>query len=147
MTTGERLLKHVSKSEEGCWLWQGCRNSKGYGLIKIERKYRRAHRVSFVLAGGIIPEKWEIDHLCFVRRCVNPAHLRVVPPGFNGLQGNARTAQKLLSRTHCRHGHEYTDANTGRNTGNARRCRTCCRDQERARYQQRKIYDGKEAGS
>lgn len=69
-----RFFQKVSKSE-GCWLWKGTRNMKGYGTIKKDRKTYRAHRVSWELHNGPIPEGKQVLHKCDMRSCVNPDHL------------------------------------------------------------------------
>lgn len=43
----------------------------------------KAYNVAFLLAGGIIPEKTELDHLCRNKRCVNPSHLEPVTHAEN----------------------------------------------------------------
>jgi hypothetical protein len=71
--------------ENGCWIWQMCRNNRGYGL-KWDREARRlmmAHRCYYEHARGPIPEGMQIDHLCNVKACVNVAHLEAVTPQVN----------------------------------------------------------------
>jgi len=71
--------------ENGCWIWQMCRNNRGYGL-KWDRETRRlmmAHRWYYERARGPIPEGMQIDHLCNVKACVNVAHLEAVTPQVN----------------------------------------------------------------
>lgn len=70
----------------GCWLWRGGR-SKGYGMCSIEidgeGRQRGAHRVVYQLLRGPIPEGLHLDHLCFVKHCVNPEHVEPVTPAEN----------------------------------------------------------------
>lgn len=72
-----------SVPEGDCWIWIGRRSAKGYGTIcmRIGGKLRTlyAHRVAFETLVGPIGEGLEIDHVCRVRHCINPAHLRAVP--------------------------------------------------------------------
>jgi hypothetical protein len=71
--------------ENGCWIWQKCRNNRGYGL-KWDRATRRlmvAHRWYYERARGPIPTGLQIDHLCNVKACVNVAHLEAVTPQVN----------------------------------------------------------------
>jgi hypothetical protein len=63
----------------GCLLWQGSRNSSGYGTISIggRRGTDQVHRIVYAHAHGPIPQNLEIMHLCHTRLCVNPDHLRL----------------------------------------------------------------------
>jgi hypothetical protein len=82
----ERFLRHVEVvTESGCWIWTGALGIGGYGLFGgthwrktgVREKTRTAHRVSYELFKGPIPEDKIVLHSCDVRCCVNPAHLRV----------------------------------------------------------------------
>jgi hypothetical protein len=71
--------------EHGCWIWQMCRNNRGYGL-KWDRDGRRltvAHRWYYERARGPIAQGLQLDHLCNVKACVNPSHLEAVTPQVN----------------------------------------------------------------
>lgn len=70
----DRFWNKVNKTGT-CWLWTGCVNKNGYGVIKINRKYVRSHRISWELCNGLIPKDLCVLHKCDVRHCVNPKHL------------------------------------------------------------------------
>ena len=61
----------------GCWVWQGHRSSKGYGLTKIHYKKWKVHRLSYTIFKGPIPEGLQVRHMCHNPACVNPEHLEV----------------------------------------------------------------------
>ena len=64
--------------DNGCWLWQAYRNPAGYGWVTVRGSTSGlAHRVAWALVNGEIPEKALVLHNCFVKHCVNPAHLRL----------------------------------------------------------------------
>lgn len=73
----DRFWPKVNKTET-CWLWTAAKKEFGYGVIGCpDRPGRtlRAHRVSWVLANGEIPDGLFVLHKCDVPACVNPDHL------------------------------------------------------------------------
>lgn len=70
----ERFWRKVSKTD-GCWLWTAGLDGHGYGQVFDGEKGARAHRVSWMLTIGEIPEGLSVLHKCDVRTCVNPEHL------------------------------------------------------------------------
>lgn len=73
-TLASRFWAKVEKAD-GCWLWVGAKNRKGYGVINTASGMSLAHRVSFVLSGAPIPSAKHVLHQCDTPACVNPAHL------------------------------------------------------------------------
>lgn len=100
----------------GCWIWSGYRYPRGYGKACFGGRYVSAHRLSYVVNKGPIPEGLVIDHLCRNILCVNPDHLEAVTMRENVLRGVGLTAVNNL-KTHCVNGHcnwEYRVRNNGR---------------------------------
>lgn len=63
-----------------CWRWKGARDGHGYGSIHGPNfgQAISTHRAAFLIEGGTIPRGKELDHLCRIRSCCNPAHLQAV---------------------------------------------------------------------
>ena len=120
-----------------CWLWTASLNGSGYGQIKGPlRAPVLAHRASYELHGGELVDGMELDHLCSVRRCVNPDHLESVTHRENLIRGNGPTG--IASRqTHCVHGHEFTEENTYVPPRGGRQCRECGRRRCKEQYARR----------
>lgn len=108
-----------------CWLWIGGVNGRGYATIKDGGRTFYVHVLTWVESNGPVPDGLELDHLCRNTRCCNPSHLEPVTHAENMRRG----AHSL--KTHCPHGHEYTEENTYRNQGR-RFCRECAANRSRA---------------
>ncbi len=62
-------------AKTGCWLWQRGLDRYGYARLTVAYKYRRAHRLAWLLFVGPIPKGLYVLHTCDVRHCINPQHL------------------------------------------------------------------------
>lgn len=74
----ERFMAKIELSPDGCWLWTAFVTTWGYGQFGTSNgRSVAAHRWSYEHHVGSIPEGRLVDHICQVRHCVNPAHLRL----------------------------------------------------------------------
>src|ERR1035437_6508103 len=102
-TPEERFWFYVNKDGPGgCWLWTAS-TACGYGQIKVGKKVVRVHRFAYQLLVGDIPDGLQLDHLCRVLICCNPAHLEPVTNRENVLRGltargKSRARSVLLSK-------------------------------------------------
>jgi len=121
-----RFWSKVSIQDNGCWLWLGYLNNKGYGKLSVNLQPVYAHRFAFEQFRGPIPPDKEIDHTCRNHACVNPRHMDIVTTKENGDRG--RVARWT---GYCIRGHPWDADNTyiNPNTGHSM-CRTCHREKE-----------------
>ena len=117
----------------GCHIWLGPQHPKGYGKYKG----KLAHRVIWELTHGQIQTGLQVDHICRVRACVNPSHLRLVTSRVNTLENSEGIAARNLRKTHCYRGHEFTPENTRIESTGWRQCRACKRIKGRAQRERR----------
>lgn len=95
----ERFWAKVNKGSD-CWTWTAGTKTNGYGQfgVRIDGKQHmaRAHRVSYSIAHGAIPDGKVIDHVCINRLCVRPDHLRLTTAKQNN-EHRLTTSQAALS--------------------------------------------------
>jgi hypothetical protein len=144
----ERFMRHVKRTPE-CWEWQGATGGTGYGEFCVKGALMAAHRVSWELHNGVIPEGSLVLHKCDNRRCVNPVHLFLGSQSDNMLDASRKGRHHCTRKTHCPHGHPYSDENTYRRNG-GRDCRECHRIRSvelRARRRARSLRDAAGEGT
>lgn len=77
-----RLWSRYREDGKGCWVSGYSTGSHGYAQIgwtdQGERRLWLAHRIAWFASNGPIPDGLTVDHLCRERKCINPAHLRLL---------------------------------------------------------------------
>jgi hypothetical protein len=117
---------------DGCWEWTAGISSNGYPNFWLDGVTQSAHRLSYELFVGPIPDGLHLDHLCRVRHCVRPSHLEPVTAQENVLRGEGIPAH-AARKTHCDNGHPFDQANTYMHPSGQRMCRACRRDWAKTR--------------
>lgn len=131
MTPVDRIMARVERvTESGCWVFMGGLTTGGYSHIGVrvaprQRKQLQGHRVTYEHFRGPIPAGHELDHLCRVKCCVNPAHLQPVLHRENVLRGAGKAADNAR-KTHCPKGHLYSEHGFIHHK-RKRQCRACKR--------------------
>ncbi len=118
--------------EGPCFVYRRSKNS-GYGQVSFNGRMVLVHRYVWEQANGPVPEGLELDHRCVNRACCNLKHLRAVTHQVNSTENLSSPAvwQIRAAQTHCKRGHEYTEANARTTRCGHRVCRICKRERSR----------------
>lgn len=142
MTALERFLDKVDVNPFGCWLWTATIDAVGYGkfywaVTGEESKPQGAHRFAYQQFVAPLELDCVIDHLCGVRRCVNPNHLEQTTQWHNMAKVPTSFAGYNTAKTHCPLGHEYTEIYEPSSGRTKRECRICRNAKSLERYHRR----------
>ncbi len=96
--TNRERFDAFAEVSDSCWLWNHSLTQNGYGRFWADGRMWLAHRWIYEQEVGPIAEGLQVDHLCRVRNCVNPAHLEAVTASEN----TVRSDLSQRRRTHCR---------------------------------------------
>ena len=91
----ERFWNKVNKTGN-CWLWKASRHGNGYGKFSLQDRACMAHRISWFLNQGEIPNGLLVLHKCDVRHCVKPDHLFLGTQKENILDAHRKKRMKNL---------------------------------------------------
>lgn len=116
MTESELLSNSTPEPNTGCWLWLG-QVTGGYARAGG----KQVNRVTL----GLTDHGTQACHRCDNPPCVNPAHLFAASARANALDSIGKGRHANAAKTHCRKGHQFTDANTYRDALGYRHCRAC----------------------
>lgn len=122
----DRFWSKVQKTDN-CWEWTAC-IVDGYGRLGN----KGAHRLSWEMTRGPIPDGLHVCHHCDNRKCVNPDHLFLGTRLDNMADMMAKRRCFNQRKTACPKGHLYSDGNTLLvDNGRRRLCKICHREYSR----------------
>jgi hypothetical protein len=117
-----------------CILTQNKVQKTGYTFMWNNGKTTGAHRISWEILNGPVPDGAVIDHLCGNRACVAPNHLRAISQQENIMAGR----HSIDNRSHCNQGHPFIEENIMVRKNGWRECAECNRVRARAVYARKK---------
>jgi HNH endonuclease len=120
----------IPEPMSGCWIWIKA-GQYGYGYMILNKKKIRAHRLSWIIHNGDIPEGLLVCHKCDVKCCVNPNHL-FLGTGDDNMQDMIKKNRcKFIGaprKEKCKRGHTIVGSKR-----NERACQACKRITQRQR--------------
>lgn len=130
-------LTDFAVQPNGCWLWLGYKNRKGYGQVsRCDAPHRRAYEV----VCGEIPSGHTLDHLCHTSdpTCDDGDGSRQPVSGVENVMRGRGFAPLKAAQEFCNAGHEFTPSNTYVRKNGTRACRECARRRARETYRRRR---------
>ena len=120
-------------SKKPCKIWTKGTVGKGYGYRWKNGRKRLVHRIEWEEHYGPIPKGMLVCHTCDNPPCWEITHLFLGTTKDNAddMVAKGRNKNQNKGKTHCKHGHEFNEANTYLTKRGRRHCKTCNRDRQR----------------
>lgn len=133
-----KFWNRIKLDTDGCWLWQAHKDGCGYGWCSTGGKQLKTHRYVYFLLNTNVSKKFLVLHKCDKPGCCNPSHLfhGTHTDNMRDMISKGRKFETL--KTHCKHGHEFTEYNTYIAPNKTRKCRTCIHRRHNE-FRQRKL--------
>lgn len=104
------MKKYTKPSINGCILWLGGKDDKGYGQLTYQQTHYSAHRFAWKFFKAELPPKpLQIDHIYRNKLCVNVDHLRISTVTENHLN-SIRSDNGGMNKLQCSKGHDLTSS-------------------------------------
>lgn len=116
------LASKMEISPSGCWLWIASKDAYGYSRIKFDCKSKLAHVLSYV-SFTLAHVANELDHLCEIKHCINPKHLKDVTHKNNSRKASGWTL--IDGIWYCKRKHAMTGMNIYPTSDGYVRCKAC----------------------
>lgn len=127
-----------------CWVWTGGLARGGYGIFMLKsigigkKKFKRAHRYSWEIHFGEIPNQLLVLHKCDNPPCVNPDHLFLGTQTDNVRDLVQKGRHREQTKKFCKNGHELIAENKKKQPNGVNRCKTCLKSWARKTYLNRR---------
>ena len=140
----KNIYEFVTVDSNNCWNWTGAKTPQGYPKAKHPDYPGETlvHRISWRMKNTFpLPKDFCVLHRCDNPSCINPSHLFSGTRDTNNKDRAAkgRTITPNTDLTHCKRGHEFSEANTIVRITGTRLCRTCTNAGSLRRHHENKV--------